>query len=84
MLYFLLQQIEACPGIFLRVVSALAPHLYFSPAPLLREPREAGLQGPAARVVVQEGGVDAVGVRELERFEVGFEGVPEEDGGWRG
>ena len=49
-------------------------------SPFLGEPCKSRFEGLTAGVVVHECGVDAEGVAYLEGFEVGFEGVTDDDG----
>ena len=60
-------------------MSALSTVLDLAPAPLLREPRQPGLQRPAPRMVEDDRSVDAARVADLQRVQVGLERVPEQD-----
>lgn len=76
------EELDASACVLFGVVttSALAARLDLASAPLFGEPGEPGFERPAAGVVVYKRGVDAEGVADPEDFEVGFEGVADEDG----
>lgn len=74
------KEIDTSASVFFGVVSTLAPCLDFAVTPLLGEPCESGLEWSTAGVVIYQCGVDAEGVADPEGFEIGFEGVTDEDG----
>jgi hypothetical protein len=78
------KQVNAGTRVFFGVVSALAVRLDLALTPFLSESCESGFEQSTAGVVVHECGVDAEGVTAPERFEVGFKGVTDEDGGGPG
>ena len=75
------KKIDTGARVFFGVVSALATRLDLAVTPFFGEPCETGFEGSTAGMVVCECGVDAEGVADSEGFEVGFEGVTNEDRG---
>ncbi len=65
MLQLELEQIHASSGVLLRVVTAGSVVLDFSPKPLLGEVLESRLEGCAARVFIQQCGIDTERVADL-------------------
>lgn len=74
------KEVHAGTCVFFGVVSTLALSLDLAVTPFLGEPCESGFEWSTAGVVVHQRGVDAEGVTDPEGFEVGFEGVTDEDG----
>lgn len=76
------KEVDARPRIFFGIVSALAARLDLAVTPFFGEPCEAGFEWSTTGMVVHECCIDAEWVADAESFEVGFEGVANEDGGW--
>src|SRR5690606_28207058 len=62
---FASEQVETGACVFFGVVPSFTPRLDFAAAPFLGEPGETGFEWPAARVVVHQSRVEAVGVADL-------------------
>jgi hypothetical protein len=65
-----LEKINTSAGIFFWIMASLSAGLDLATTPFFREPRKAGLEWPAPRMVIRQGGVDTPWVTNFECFEV--------------